>query len=127
LEAVSHRSPRGDPVVAVIDDDVDVRTALEDMLKSLGYAALLFETADVFLASNVEDQIDCVISYIQMPGTSGLQLARHMQSSDVPIILVTAFPTPEVEQQAQAAGVRRLLIKPFDSGDLIAELGDLLE
>lgn len=123
---MSHSSQNTGPVIAVVDDDEDVRTALDDMLKSLGYAAQLFETADSFLASDLERRIDCVISDIQMPGTSGLQLARVVQSRGVPVILVTAFPTPEIEQQAQAAGVRRLLIKPFDSGELIAELGELL-
>lgn len=123
---MSHSSPNSGLVIAVVDDDEDVRTALDDMLKSLGYSAQLFETADSFLASDLESRIDCVISDIQMPGTSGLQLARVVQSRGVPVILVTAFPTPEIEQQAQAAGVRRLLIKPFDSGELIAELGELL-
>lgn len=112
------------PLIAVVDDDEDVRTALDDLLKSLGYSAQLFETADGFLASGGE--VDCVISDVQMPGSSGLQLARFMQARKVPIILITAFPTPEVEQQAESAGVRKLLVKPFDSSELIAALSDVL-
>jgi FixJ family two-component response regulator len=113
-------------MIAVVDDDEDVRTALHDLLRSLGYSARLFETADGFLASDIGNQVDCVISDFQMPGTSGLQLARAVQPANVPMILITAFATPEVEQQAEAAGVRRLLVKPFDSQILIDELGDLL-
>ncbi|MET4636653.1 response regulator [Kaistia sp. UC242_56] len=126
LEFVSTIPPNSPPLIAVVDDDDDVRTALDDMLKSLGYAAQLFETADAFLSSGSGGEVDCVISDVQMPGTSGLQLARVMQLAKMPVILITAFPTPEVEQQAEAAGVRRLLVKPFDSSDLIAELDRLL-
>jgi FixJ family two-component response regulator len=125
-EIVSDKSQKTAPLIAVIDDDEDVRSALDDMLKSLDYTAQLFDTADGFLASGVAGEADCVISDVQMPGTSGLQLARLLQATKVPVILITAFPTQDVEDQAQAAGVRRLLIKPFDSGDLIAELSDLL-
>lgn len=99
---------------------------MDDLLKSLGYSTLLFETADGFLASGLEGPVDCIISDIQMPGTTGLQLARLMKSRKVPIILITAFPTREVAQQAKAAGVQRILVKPFNSGDLVAELARLL-
>ena len=113
-------------LIAVVDDDDDVRTALGDLLRSLGYTTLLFQTADRFLASGVIDKVDCIISDVQMPGSSGLQLARVMQSRKVPTILITAFPTPEVELQAEAVGVLRLLVKPFDSSLLISELSGLL-
>lgn len=113
-------------LVAVIDDEQVVRETLQDLLKSLGYATVLFGTADSFLASDAAKHVDCIISDIQMTGTTGLQLARLMKTTEVPVILVTAFPTAEVVQQARAAGVRRLLIKPFDSGDLIAELESIL-
>lgn len=126
-EFVSSKSPSTPiPLIVIVDDDEDVRTALDDLLSSLGYTARLFETADAFLASGFEDPIDCVISDVQMPGTSGLQLARHLQTRSIPTILITAFPTPEVESQAGSAGVRRVLVKPFDSGELITELEALL-
>ncbi|WP_428679391.1 response regulator transcription factor [Reyranella sp.] len=125
-EPVSFRSPNTTPLVAIIDDDEDVRTSLHDLLRSCGYSAELFETADSFLESASAARIDCVVSDVQMPGTSGLQLARIMQSRMIPIILITAFPTAEIAQQAAAAGVRRLLVKPFDTVGLIAELAGLL-
>lgn len=113
-------------LIAVIDDEQVVRETLQDLLASLGYKTVLFGTADSFLASDAARNVDCIISDIQMAGTTGLQLARLMKAAEVPIILITAFPTAEVEQQAKAAGVRRLLVKPFDSDVLIAELERLL-
>lgn len=123
---MSPRPPNATPLIAIVDDEEVVRATLDDLLKSLGYSTLLFETADSFLASGLEGPVDCIISDIQMPGTTGLQLARLMKSRKVPIILITAFPTREVAQQAKAAGVQRILVKPFNSGDLVAELARLL-
>lgn len=123
---MSSTPPNAEPLIAVVDDEEVVRTALDDLLKSLGYSTLLFDTADDFLSSDAAGRVDCVISDIQMTGMTGLQLARLMKPRKVPIILITAFPTPEVRQQAKAAGVSRLLVKPFDSEDLIAELASLL-
>jgi len=70
----------------------------------------------------VLDEIDGIISDFQMPGTSGLQLAERVYCHSKPIILMTAFPTTDVRQRASAAGVRCLLIKPFDSEVLIEQL-----
>ena len=88
----------------------------------LGYRSKLFDSADSFLAAEVVNDVDCIISDIQMPGTSGLQLAERIQCHAKPVILITAFPTPDVQQRASAAGVRCVLIKPFDSGKLIDQL-----
>jgi FixJ family two-component response regulator len=124
---VPSQDPTSNPLIAVVDDDEDVRAALDGLLGSLGYRAVLFDTADALLASTLLDEVDCIISDIQMPGSSGLQLAEAVQPQDTPIILITAFPTPEVEQRAAAAGVLRLLVKPFESSDLIEQLSELLD
>lgn len=109
-------------VVAVVDDDDDVRAALDGLLESLGYRSRLFDSADSFLAAHVLDDVDCIISDIQMPGTSGLQLAERVQRHAKPVILITAFPTAEVQRRASAAGVRCVLVKPFHSRELIDQL-----
>lgn len=113
-------------LVAVVDDDEDVRAALDGLLSSLGYRARLYESADSFLATPDFDEVDCIISDVQMPGTSGLQLAERIRVHAKPIILITAFPTAEVHQRAQAAGVHRVLVKPFESSALIDQLTAIL-
>ncbi|UYY58051.1 response regulator [Sphingomonas sp. S2-65] len=127
LEFVSARTEdrAGSPLIAVVDDDEDVRAALEGLLGSLGYRAALFASADSFLRAQRLDEVTCIISDVQMPGKSGLKLAEEIQAQATPIILITAFPSPEVEQRAKAAGVSRLLIKPFESGELIDQLSKL--
>lgn len=113
-------------MIAVVDDDQDVRLALDGLLGSIGFDALLYENADELLASDDLTRVDCIISDLQMPGTNGLQLARKVQPLHIPLFLITAYPTQELERQAAAAGVRDVLIKPFDPGRLIAGLDELL-
>lgn len=124
---VPPQDPTRNALIAVVDDDEDVRAALDGLLGSLGYEAVLFETADDLLASTLLKEVDCIVSDVQMPGSSGLQLAEAVQPDKIPIILITAFPTSEVEQRAEAAGVVRVLVKPFESSDLIDELAELLD
>lgn len=121
MSARSRESLKSD-VIAVVDDDEDVRAALDGLLESLGYRSKLYDSADSFLAAKAVDDVDCIISDIQMPGTSGLQLAEQIQGHEKPVILITAFPTHDVQQRASAAGVRCVLIKPFDSEELIDHL-----
>lgn len=121
MSACALRTTKSD-VVAVVDDDEDVRAALDGLLESLGYRSKLFDSADSFLAAHAISEVDCVISDVQMPGTSGLQLAEKIQEHAKPVILITAFPTPDVQARAAAAGVRCLLVKPFDSDELIDQL-----
>jgi FixJ family two-component response regulator len=115
------------PCIAVVDDDEDVRTALDALLGSFDYTTALFETADELLVSSGIGKIGCIVSDLQMPGTSGLQLARAVRCLDIPFILITAYPTPEVQKQAALAGVRLLLVKPFESSELIDGLRTIFE
>ena len=79
-------------LVAVIDDDEDVRISLEMLIVSIGHEAVLFESADALLAAGGLDAFFCFISDVQMPGTDGIELARRLrQVTSVPVILVTAF------------------------------------
>lgn len=112
--------------VGIVDDDDDVRTALEALLESHGFAAVPFGHADALLASSALDSLACVVTDLQMPGTNGLALARALQPRGVPVILITAFSTPATARQAQEAGIRLLLEKPFPPQDLVAAIRAIL-
>lgn len=114
-------------LVAVIDDDEDVRISLEMLIVSIGHEAVLFDSADALLAAGGLEAFSCFISDVQMPGTDGIQLARRLrQATSAPVILVTAFASEDVERRAQEAGAYRFLSKPFDPNDLIGELETIL-
>ncbi len=114
-------------LIAVVDDDEDVRVSLEALISSVGHEVALFESAEDLLGSKVLTEAACVVSDVQMPGTNGIQLARRLQSrSGPPVILMTAYPAASLERTACDVGVRRLLHKPFAPDDLLCEIDELL-
>ncbi|QNE31087.1 response regulator [Sphingomonas sp. NBWT7] len=115
-------------LIAVVDDDEDVRVSLEALISSIGHDVVLFESADDLLGSPVLSHAACIVSDVQMPGTDGIQLAMRLSSrAGPPVILMTAYPTPALERSAYGAGVRRFLLKPFAPDNLIDEIEELLD
>jgi FixJ family two-component response regulator len=109
-------------IVSIVDDDAAVRTATQTFVRSLGYKATVFASAEDFLKAPECKTADCLIADIQMPGMSGFDLHRELarQRPNLPIIFISAFPEEQVRQQAMAGGATCLLSKPFDGDMLIA-------
>jgi FixJ family two-component response regulator len=116
-------------MISIIDDDASVRTATDNLLRSLGYGVLTFGSADEFLQSDVLDQISCVIADVNMPGTNGVELLLHLRArgTQIPFIFITAFPEAAVSAQASRAGAVCLLTKPFETDNLIQNLEKALQ
>lgn len=108
-------------IVAVVDDDEAVRDALSNLLASLDLGVATFASAEEFLTSSACCAAACLITDVQMPGMSGLDLQRHLigQGNRIPVILITAFPRDHVRQQAEADGAFGFFAKPFDGGLMI--------
>lgn len=116
------------PTIAVVDDEEAVRAAVANLLSSLGLEVAAFGSAEEFLASPVTTTAACLITDIQMPGMSGLDLQRHLAASGnrIPIILMTGFPKEQARQQASADGAVGYLAKPFESRQLIELIDGIL-
>jgi FixJ family two-component response regulator len=108
-------------MISVVDDDESVRTSIGALVRSLGRAAHTFASAEDFLGSTDLDATDCLITDIQMPGMSGVELQEELvrRGSKVPIIFITAFPENRINEHVLAAGALCLLSKPCD-GDVLA-------
>jgi FixJ family two-component response regulator len=108
-------------MISIIDDDASVRAATHRLVRSLGYAAHTFASADAFLRSSQLNDTCCVIADVHMPGMSGIELQNLLQTQGhrLPIIFITAFPEESVRAQALEAGAACFLSKPFDAGTLI--------
>jgi FixJ family two-component response regulator len=108
--------------ISIVDDDEPVREAVRGLMKSLGYSAQAFASADEFLNSRQVPRTSCLIADVQMPGMTGLELYRHLVASGktIPTILITAYPDDGARERALAAGVVGYLSKPFDENDLLA-------
>lgn len=115
--------------ISIVDDDASVREALKGLMKSLGFTAEAFASAEEFLASDSRKRSACLITDMQMPGLTGLGLYDHLVAvgNPVPTILITAYPDEKVRSRALQAGVVCYLVKPFDEGDLLSCLGSVLE
>ncbi|MET0239470.1 MAG: response regulator [Sphingobium sp.] len=109
------------PLIAVVDDDEAIRIGLSSLLRSEGYAVDLFHSAEAFLQSLPGRVPHCLLTDIQMPGLSGLDLLASMkrQAPGVPVLILTAFPEEGARLRARSTGAADFLAKPFDASTLI--------
>ncbi|MFM0646130.1 response regulator [Paraburkholderia bryophila] len=109
-------------IVSIIDDDESVRIATSSLVRSLGWDAHLFHSAEAFLASDDVGQTACVISDVQMPGMTGLDLLRKLidQGYAPPFIFISAFRSDLAYRAAMAHGAICFLNKPVD-GSVVAQ------
>lgn len=103
--------------VAIVDDDPAVRRALTRLTEALGYVPMPFETAGHLLAALGTVEPGCVVTDLQMPGLSGLDLLRRLRlrRPRLRVILITATPSDATRRQALACGAFACLAKPFDA------------
>jgi FixJ family two-component response regulator len=116
-------------MISIIDDDESVREATKALVRSLGYGALTFASAEEFLSSDHVDHTCCLITDVQMSGLSGVELQKRLISEGhhVPIIFITAFPDERTHKRVLDAGAIGFLSKPFSDENLIRCLDKALE
>ena len=110
------------PMISIIDDDTFVRQSMNDLVQSLGYKTAIFPSAEHFLESGDLSETSCLITDLQMPGLSGLDLQNHLLANGnrTPIIFITAFPEEESRNRALRAGAVGFLTKPCNDEALIS-------
>jgi FixJ family two-component response regulator len=116
-------------IVAIVDDDELVRSSMASLLRSLGIPARTFGSADEYLNADDTHEVACLVTDIQMPGTSGLQLQQILAARAVapPVIMMTAFPSERIRTQAFEAGALCFIEKPIDEKHLLACLGEVFD
>lgn len=109
------------PLISIIEDDGSLRGALVRLIRSLGYDARGFGSAEEFAESGAISSSACVITDIQMPGMSGIELKQLLvqRRCPVPVIMITARHEPGLEEKAHSAGAACFLRKPFAATALI--------
>ena len=110
------------PTITIIDDDDEVRAATENLVRSYGFDACTFTSAEEFLDLPEASETACLITDLQMSGMGGMELHEALQRNgrNVPTIFITAFPEERLRRQAQAAGAIGFLSKPFEAATLIS-------
>src|ERR1700723_2495726 len=116
-------------LVAIVDDDDLMRSALQGMLKSVGLRSRAFASAEEFLASGLQRQTACLIADIRMPGMSGLELQARLNAEHcrIPTIFITAHGDTRMRMQGLRAGAVDLMPKRFADGALIESVRAALD
>lgn len=116
-------------LVAIVDDDDSMRSALLGMLRVVGLPARAFSSAEEFLESGQQHAVACLIADIRMPGMSGLELQAKLNADRcrVPIIFLTAHGDEKMRMQALRAGAVEFMAKPFDDEALLESVRAALE
>jgi FixJ family two-component response regulator len=112
------------PLIAIVDDDDVFRGALENLVRSLGWGARTFASAESYLRSSLMSETRCLIADVQMPNVGGLELCERLSALgfDIPVVFITAYPDDTLKQRALNAGAVAFLHKPLDlQGRRLAE------
>ena len=109
------------PVISIVDDDESVREATKILVRSLGYAAEAFSSAEEYLRSGSVDESSCLITDLRMPGMSGAELQDQLiaDGNRTPVIFITASSDEQIRTRVMDAGAIGFLRKPFDEQSLI--------
>ena len=117
------------PIVFVVDDDISVRESLELLIRSEGWQARVFDSAQEFLADPPCPVPNCLILDVSLPDLNGLQLQERVaaQRPAMPIIFITGYGDIPMTVQAMKAGAVEFLTKPFSHEALLSAIRGALE
>ena len=120
---------RSSPTVFVIDDDVEVRSSIQGLLKSAGLHSESFGTAEEFLGRKLPDGPSCLVLDVSLPGVGGLELQRKLADAGapIPIIFITGHGYIPMTVKAIKSGAVEFLTKPFDDHDLLNAIQQAFE
>jgi FixJ family two-component response regulator len=107
-------------MISIVDDDESVREATKGLVRSMGYAAATFASAEEYLQSESLQDTACLIADVHMPGMSGIDLQNRLiaEGHRTPIIFITAFPEDGVRARAMKAGAICFMSKPCSDDHL---------
>ena len=106
--------------IAVVDDDPEMRCAMQNLLSALGYISKTYDTAKTFLSCASTCEADCLVLDIQLGDISGIELAHRLAADGFrfPMIFMTGLDDATIRKQAVAAGGIAFLRKPFSAETL---------
>jgi FixJ family two-component response regulator len=111
----------GVPLIAIVDDDDSLRNSLDNLIRSVGFRAQGFPSAEALLSSNQLHETACLILDVRLPGMNGLELQRRIGAAKwrIPIIFITSHADGDAQARALEAGAVDYLFKPFREEQLL--------
>ena len=121
--------PQMPPIVAIVDDDASLRSALARLLRTVGWRTVTFASAEAFLHTDPQMPLDCLVLDVWLPGMNGVALLEHLGTlgSTLPVILITGRDDVQMRRRAAQLGAVAYLHKPLDEQDLLLALQRGLE
>ena len=118
-----------DAIIAIVDDDLSVCEGLDSLIRSVGWRAESFASAQEFLARAAAEPPSCLILDLQLPGLSGLDLQRRMAAIglEIPIVFLTGHGSIPTSVQAMKAGATEFLTKPVDEEEILRAVHEATE
>lgn len=115
-------------MIFVVDDDPQVRTSIQGLLKSAGLRSECFETAEQFLQRQPPNGPCCLIVDVSLPGISGLDFQQRLKEAglQIPIVFITAHGDIPMTVRAMKSGAVEFLTKPFEDQDLLGAVQQAL-
>jgi FixJ family two-component response regulator len=111
----------GGLLISIVDDDFSVGRSTQRLLRSFGFRAAAFTSAEDFLQSGRVQETDCLLLDVRMPGMDGLELQRRLREANClpPTIFLSARASEEEERRALRAGAADFLRKPASREKLL--------
>ncbi len=111
-------------VIAIVDDDEDLREALRSILKAASFAVDTFPSAEAYLKSPHQADTKCLVLDIRMPGMSGIELQARLRDrgDDIPIVFISGHGDAAIRDRVMKAGASGFLRKPVRSDALLNEI-----
>jgi FixJ family two-component response regulator len=113
-------------LITVVDDENSVLESLAELLEALGFSVRTFSSAESFLASDALERTGCLLLDVEMPGMTGPELLRVLDTRGlrIPVVIITAHD--EALTSVLSAGARDCLIKPFSEAALEGAIREAL-
>lgn len=101
-------------IVAIVDDDADIREALASLLLAAKYTIDSFPTAEAFLQFPQRKEVRCIVLDVHLPGMSGVELQKKLldDQETIPIVFISANENSSVRESVMKAGAVAFLQKP---------------
>ena len=126
---MTQQAINAEPVVFVVDDDIDVREGLKSVMGSVGLRCEVFASPREFLQREAADTVSCLVLDVRLPGMSGLDFQAELAGThaDIPIIFITGHGDIPMSVRAMKAGAVEFLTKPVREQTLLDAVRDALE
>ena len=115
--------------ILIVDDEADLADTYARLLQGFGFTCLVAYDSAKAIALFDSHRPSLVLSDITLPSSDGFEIARyvHQKSPEIPIVLMTAFHTPDMARDAHAAGAVAYIRKPFANAELVSTVKSLLD